>query len=565
MTSKLSFFKKNSSTNSPLEITPLGGLGQFGMNMLIVRFKNTTLMIDAGSMFPDSDDFGIERLIPDLEYLTKDNSKIDALILTHAHEDHIGAVPYLWRTLECNVYATPFTLALLEEKLIDHGLNSTSRCSPVKPGDIVAIGEMEVEFIPVNHSIPGALAIAIDSPVGNIFHTGDFKLEDNIPTSQQMNLDRIKEIGKKNVLALLSDSTNVFSDIVGLTELDVMQNLERLLKEARKLVVVAVFSSSINRIQTLTTLAKNTHRQIVFLGQRLKRNVKIAEDLGLLSIPKDLQINEDQLCEQPPHKTLCVTTGSQGEPFSALSRIARGDHKNITLSTEDTVIFSSRTIPGNELKISRIMDQITNSGATIIDISDRGVHSSGHATAKDLKATINAIKPKYFIPIHGNHRNLVQHAKLAEKEMPEDSLTLVLKNGNRARFDREGNVSQDNIPTGFLLVDNTRHVLQGPETIKTRRELAKNGIVIISLTVNHATKSLLTHPSIKGLGLVNNELSYDLIKHIPTLIEKMYREHNLDSDTDYEFLKGQIKLEVRKLFKKRLGSRPIIMPIVLEV
>ena len=565
MTSNSSTFKKNNSIKPTLEVTPLGGLGQFGMNMLVVRFRNTTLMIDAGSMFPDSEDFGIERIIPDLEYLSKNYPKVDALILTHAHEDHIGAVPYLWNTVDCHVYGSSFTLALLEEKLIDHGIKSASRCSPVEAGDIVAVGEMDIEFIPVTHSIPGAFAVAINSPNGTILHTGDFKIEENIPTGQQMNLDRLREIGKTNVLALLSDSTNVFSDIAGLTELDVMQALKQFLRQAKRLVVVAVFSSSIHRLQTLTNLAQTTNRQIVFLGQRLKRNAEIAENLGLLSIPKDLQITEEQLCDYQPNQILCVTTGSQGEPFSALSRIARGDHKNVILSTGDTVIFSSRPIPGNQLKILRLIDQITQSGAEIIDISDGEVHASGHATARDLKAIINTIRPQYFIPIHGSHRNLAQHARLAEKEIPEHSSTLLLKNGKRARFDHERNVSQDTIPTGFVFVDKTRRILRGPETLKTRRELAKNGIVIISMTVNRAKTSLLAPPSVKTLGLDNHEISNDLINHISTLIEKIYRGQYRESDTNYEFLKEQIKLEVRKVFKKTIGNRPIVTSIVLEV
>tara|TARA_B100001123_G_scaffold430299_2_gene550032 strand:+ start:11339 stop:13036 length:1698 start_codon:yes stop_codon:yes gene_type:complete len=565
MTPNLPNHQDNDTMNSTLEIIPLGGLGQFGMNMLVVRFEHTTLMIDAGSMFPDSEDFGVERIIPNFEYLTKDISIIDALILTHGHEDHIGAVPYLWNTFNFPVYGTPFTLSLLKEKLLDHNLDATPRCSAVNCGDTLTVGQFKVEFISVAHSIPGSLAIAIKSPYGTIFHTGDFKIEKNIPTGQQINLGRLREIGKQNVLALLSDSTNVSTDTDGLTEKDVMETLERLLQKATKLVAVAIFSSSIHRIQSLTTLAQTTHRKIVFLGQRLKRNVEIAEELGLLAISKDLQINEEHLRDYPPEQILCVTTGSQGEPFSALSRIARGDHKNVTLSSGDVVIFSSRVIPGNELKISRLIDQITQRGIEIIDISDEEVHASGHATATDLKVIINTLKPQYFIPIHGNYRKLTQHAHLAEKEMPTHSSVLMVKNGTRVCFDHKRNVTQNTIPAGLLFIDKTRHIHRSPDIIKIRRELAKSGIVIISVAVNRAKNSLVSPPSVKAIGLIDNKISNDLIKHIPTMIEKIYRNQHLESDTDYESLEGQIKLEVRRVFKKRLGSRPLIMPIVMEV
>ena len=565
MTPNLPNHQDNDTMNSTLEIIPLGGLGQFGMNMLVVRFEHTTLMIDAGSMFPDSEDFGVERIIPNFEYLTKDISIIDALILTHGHEDHIGAVPYLWNTFNFPVYGTPFTLSLLKEKLLDHNLDATPRCSAVNCGDTLTVGQFKVEFISVAHSIPGSLAIAIKSPYGTIFHTGDFKIEKNIPTGQQINLGRLREIGKQNVLALLSDSTNVSTDTDGLTEKDVMETLERLLQKATKLVAVAIFSSSIHRIQSLTTLAQTTHRKIVFLGQRLKRNVEIAEELGLLAISKDLQINEEHLRDYPPEQILCVTTGSQGEPFSALSRIARGDHKNVTLSSGDVVIFSSRVIPGNELKISRLIDQITQRGIEIIDISDEEVHASGHATATDLKVIINTLKPQYFIPIHGNYRKLTQHAHLAEKEMPTHSSVLMVKNGTRVCFDHKRNVTQNTIPAGLLFIDKTRHIHRSPDIIKIRRELAKSGIVIISVAVNRAKNSLVSPPSVKAIGLIDNKISNDLIKHIPTMIEKIYRNQHLESDTDYESLEGQIKLEVRRVFKRRLGSRPLIMPIVMEV
>ena len=414
--SNYSYPTKSKTENRTLEITALGGLGQFGMNMLIVRFENTNLMIDAGSMFPDSEDFGIERIIPDLEYLRGNHAKIDGLILTHAHEDHIGAVPYLWDMVDGYVYGTAFTLALLEEKLIDHGLNSESKFSTVESGNIVTVGEMQIEFITVAHSIPGSLAIAVYSPLGTILHTGDFKIEKSLPSGPQMDLTDFEAIGRNNVLALLSDSTNITAGQDSLTEVDVMKTLKALFQKTKRLVVVAIFSSSIHRIQTLTNLAFITNRKIALLGKRLERNAGIAKRLGLLAIPKDLQIGEEELHEYSPEQVLCVTTGSQGERFSAMSRIARGEHKYVSISNGDTVVFSSRTIPGNEVQISRLMDQIAQRGAEIIDITVADVHASGHATASDLETMINAVNPQYFIPIHGNYRNLHKHAQLAKNE-----------------------------------------------------------------------------------------------------------------------------------------------------
>ena len=563
--SNYSYPTKSKTENRTLEITALGGLGQFGMNMLIVRFENTNLMIDAGSMFPDSEDFGIERIIPDLEYLRGNHAKIDGLILTHAHEDHIGAVPYLWDMVDGYVYGTAFTLALLEEKLIDHGLNSESKFSTVESGNIVTVGEMQIEFITVAHSIPGSLAIAVYSPLGTILHTGDFKIEKSLPSGPQMDLTDFEAIGRNNVLALLSDSTNITAGQDSLTEVDVMKTLKALFQKTKRLVVVAIFSSSIHRIQTLTNLAFITNRKIALLGKRLERNAGIAKRLGLLAIPKDLQIGEEELHEYSPEQVLCVTTGSQGERFSAMSRIARGEHKYVSISNGDTVVFSSRTIPGNEVQISRLMDQIAQRGAEIIDITVADVHASGHATASDLETMINAVNPQYFIPIHGNYRNLHKHAQLAKNELAKSVSILLLQNGDRARFDQGRKVYRDSVTAGLTFVDKTQQIVQDSATLRTRRDLAKNGIVIISTTIDRSAKPQVQRTSIETLGLIGNDNSSNLIKQIPTLIENIYRDKRIECDCDYEFFKEQIKLEVRKLFKKFLGSRPLIMPIVMEV
>src|SRR5688500_2360766 len=433
-----------------LEVVPLGGLGEFGMNMMAISWEDTTVLVDAGVMFPDPDQLGVDLIIPDMAYVEARRGKVKALVLTHGHEDHIGGVPHVMPLFDGPVYGTAMTLALVEPKLEEHGLDPGDRLKVIAPRQTVTIGPFSIEFIRVTHSMPDCVALAITTPVGIIVHTGDFKIDQTPLDGQYFDMHRFAELGKQGVLALFADSTNI--DRKGFTgpEIEVIDAFEELFTSTQGKLVVAAFSSSIYRMQLLVDLAAQFERKVAFVGRSMVRNSEIAQRLGYLRIPAGLQIRDADVQNYASQDILCVTTGSQGEPQAALSRISIDDHRFVRLSPDDVVVFSARAIPGNEKAISRTMSHVARRGADVITPDMKHVHVSGHGAAEELKLVTSLIGPRYFIPIHREYRQLSQLARVAKRVMggPDRAMPVLLaQDGDIIQFDRQGARIADKAPT----------------------------------------------------------------------------------------------------------------------
>ena len=529
---------------STLEIVPLGGLGEFGMNMMAVSWENTTIVIDAGVMFPDPDQLGVDLIIPDLTYLESRRDQMRALILTHGHEDHIGAVPHVLPLFDGPVYGTAMTLALIEPKLEEHSIAAGDRLKTVKPHDVVTVGPFSVEFIRVTHSMPDCVALAITTPVGVIVHTGDFKIDQTPIDGEHFDLHRFAELGRSGVLALFADSTNI--DRKGFTgpEIEVIDAFEELFTSTHGKLVVATFSSSIYRMQVLVDLAVQFERRVAFVGRSMVKNAEIAQRLGFLRIPAGVQIRDVDVPSHASQDLLCITTGSQGEPQSALPRISIDDHRFVRLGPDDTVVFSARPIPGNEKAIARTISHIARRGADVVTESIKHVHVSGHGSAEELKLVLSLVRPRYFVPIHGEYRHLAQHAREAQRVLAgtEQKLQVLLaENGDVIQFDERGARIADKAPAGRVLIDVTRIGEIGDEVLRDRRHLAGDGVVVAVVAINRQTGMLVGDPEIVARGFV------------------------VEERTDQGLMTEKLRVELRRFFKKRSGRRPLVLPVLMEI
>ena len=463
-----------------LEIVPLGGLGEFGMNMMAITWGETTLLVDAGVMFPDPELLGVDRIIPDLSYVQQKGGAA-ALVLTHGHEDHIGGVPHVVPHVHGPIYGTPLTLAMVEPKLREHGLEKATTLNPVRPRERVTIGPFAVEFIRVTHSMPDCVALAIHTPLGVIVHTGDFKIDQTPLDGEPFDIHRFAQLGAEGVLALFADSTNI--DRPGFTgsETEIIPAFEEIFSSATGRLIVGAFSSSIYRMQILVDLAAQFDRKVAFIGRGMIENSQIAQRLGYLHIPAGVQIRDSDVATYPAQDILCLSTGSQGEPLSALSRIAIDDHRYVKLSEDDTVVLSARAIPGNEKAIGRVTNHIARRGATVIQEGMKHVHVSGHGSEEELKLMLSLVRPRYFIPIHGEYRQLARHASVAKRVFagrdprPE---VLLIENGAWLIVDEQGARVDEKVAVGRVLIDGTRLGEVADEVLRDRRHLAGDGLVV---------------------------------------------------------------------------------------
>jgi len=548
-----------------LEIVPLGGLGEFGMNMLALTWGETTIVIDAGVMFPDPELLGVDRIIPDLTYLQQKGGAA-ALVLTHGHEDHIGGVPHVMPHLNGPIYGTPFTLALVEPKLKEHGLDDRPM-QTVRPRDRVTIGPFEIEFIRVTHSMPDCVALAIRTPVGLVVHTGDFKIDQTPIDGEHFDLHRFGELGSEGVLALLADSTNV--DRRGFTgsENDVIEAFEEIFTSASGKLIVSAFSSSIYRMQIVVDLAAQFERKVAFVGRGMIENSAIAQRLGYLRVPGGLQIRDTEIANYPAQDVLCLTTGSQGEPMSALSRIAVDDHRHVKLADDDTVVISARAIPGNEKSIGRVMNHLARRGTNVIHEGTKHVHVSGHGSEEELKLVLSLIKPRYFIPVHGEYRQLSHHARVARRVFagrdPQPEI-LLIENGDVVAFDGEGARMAGKAPVGRVLIDGTRTGEIGDEVLRDRRHLAEDGLVVPVVAINKQTGLLEGVPDIITRGFVM-ENSQDLLADGARLLAEVIEQASLEERTDQGIIKEKLRVELRRFFRKRSGRRPFVLPVIMEI
>ncbi|HEV8347032.1 MAG TPA: ribonuclease J, partial [Vicinamibacterales bacterium] len=453
-----------------LEVVALGGLGEFGMNMLALSWGETTIVVDAGVMFPDPELLGVDRIIPDLAYLQQ-KGRVSALVLTHGHEDHIGGVPHLAPLVDGPIYGTPLTLALVEPKLEEHGLAGARSLVPVRPRERVSIGPFGVEFIRVTHSMPDCVALAIHTPVGVIVHSGDFKIDQTPIDGEHFDVHRFAQLGMDGVLALFADSTNI--DRRGFTgsEREVTEAFEEIFTSATGKLIVAAFASSIYRIQIVVDLATQFNRKVAFVGRGMIQNSEIAQRLGYLRMPAGVQIRDSDVASYPAQDVLCLSTGSQGEPLSALSRIAIDDHRFVKVTEDDTVVISARAIPGNEKAIGRVINHLARRGADVIHEGIKHVHVSGHGSEEELKLMLSLVRPRYFVPIHGEFRQLSQHARIAERVFagrePKPQILLV-ENGDVLQFDAEGARVAGKATVGRVLIDGTRTGEVGDQVLRDR-------------------------------------------------------------------------------------------------
>jgi ribonuclease J len=548
-----------------LEIVALGGLGEFGMNMLALSWGETTIVVDAGVMFPDPELLGVDRIIPDLTYLQQ-KGRVAALVLTHGHEDHIGGVPHVLPLVDGPVYGTPLTLALVEPKLEEHGIEGTQLVT-VRPRERVTVGPFTIEFIRVTHSIPDCVALAIHTPVGVVVHTGDFKIDQTPLDGQHFDVHRLAELGTTGVLALFADSTNI--DRRGFTgsELEVVEAFEEIFTSATGKLIVAAFASSIYRMQILVDLAAQFDRKVAFVGRGMMRNSEIAMRLGYLHIPPGVQIRDSDIGTYPAQDVLCMATGSQGEPMAALSRIAIDDHRHVKVGPDDTVVLSARSIPGNEKAIGRVMNHLARRGADVIYEGIKHVHVSGHGSEEELKLMLSLVRPRFFIPVHGEFRQLSKHARIAERVFagrdPKPEIILT-EDGDLLQFDGAGGRIAGKAPVGRILIDDTRTGEIGDEVLRDRRHLAEDGLVIPVVAINKQTGVIEGVPDIITRGFVMED-SQALLADGARLLTEVIAQASLEERTDQGLIKEKLRVELRRFFRKRSGRRPFVLPVIMEI
>ena len=548
-----------------LEVVPLGGLGEFGMNMLALTWGETTIVVDAGVMFPDPELLGVDRIIPDMTYLQQ-NRRVAALVLTHGHEDHIGAVPHVLPVVHGPVYGTALTLAMVAPKLEEHGIDGRELIA-VRPHDRVTVGPFEIEFIRVTHSMPDCVALAIRTPAGVVVHTGDFKIDQTPIDGEHFDVHRFAQLGAEGVLALFADSTNI--DRRGFTgsEREVIEAFEEIFTSATGKLIVAAFASSIYRMQILVDLATQFDRKVAFVGRGMIENSQIAQRLGYLSIPAGVQIRDSDVPMYPSHDVLCLATGSQGEPQAALSRIAIHDHRFVKIGDDDTVVISARAIPGNEKAIGRVINHLARRGADVIHEGIKHVHVSGHGSEEELKLMLSLVRPRYLVPVHGEYRQLSQHARVANRVFagrdPRPEI-LLAEDGDVLHFDEHGARIAGKAPVGRVLIDDTRTGEVGDEVLRDRRHLAEEGLVVPVVAINKQTGALEGTPDIIARGFVMED-SEALLAEGARVLSDVIEQASVEERTDQGLIKEKLRIELRRFFRKRSGRRPFVLPVIMEI
>ena len=547
---------------------PLGGLGEFGMNMTAIRYGDDIIVIDCGMMFPEAELLGVDLVMPDLTYLKENAANIRGLILTHGHEDHIGAVPYFLGDIDVPVYGTAFTLALVERRLEEYDLEHDPVFHKIKPKQIVDIGPFQVEFIHVTHSIVSAVALAITTPLGVIIHTGDFKVDPTPTDNELFDLHTLADYGKRGVLLLLADSTNSDRDGYTQSERAVRPRMEEIFNRSERRIVVACFSSSIHRIQLVLDLAQEYGRRVAFAGRSMITVTEIAHSLGLLDIPDGILLRPQDVMALPAEKVAILMSGTQGEPMSALSRVAVDNHKHISVERGDTVVLSSRIIPGNEKAIFRMIDHMERRGTDVMYGSmNPPLHVSGHGSVEEMKLVLNLVRPRYFMPIHGEYRQLTKHARLAEHLRfagLEDSF--VMESGEVLEIDKHGARRGGRVPVGRVCIDSGSIDDAVPEmVIRDRRLLSEDGIVLPIITINRHSGRVENAPEIVSRGFALAEDGSEFMSHARAVVAKTLEGSNQEEKTDWGVMKEKIRADLKRYIVKETSRRPLIMPVILEI
>ena len=549
---------------SVLEAIALGGLGEFGLNMLLVVWNDTGILIDAGSMFPGPELLGVDLVVPDVSCIAERVGRLQAIVLTHGHEDHIGALPYVWPLLDGPVYGTPLTLALVAPKLEEHGFDPSGRLHVVAPGDTVAIGELNIEFIRVTHSMPDCVAVAIHTPAGVIIHTGDYKFDETPLDDRRTDTHRLAELGRLGVLALFGDSTNIDRPGVSGSERDVASGLEEVLERSNGKILITTFASSLYRIQLVANMADQFGRKLAFAGRGIVENTKLGERLGHLRFPAGLRIRDHEVSRYLPRDVVCLATGSQGEPTAALSRIATGEHRHLALEPGDVVVFSARAIPGNGKAIGRVMDHIARRGAKLVHGDRSPVHVSGHASEDELKLMLSLVRPRYFVPIHGEYRFLADHARVAAELAADEMEVLLVENGQVVRFSPGPGRIVGGVKTGRTLLDGTRSGEVVEAVLRQRQHLAREGVVVPVVTINRQRVGVVGTPEVITRGMVLDEQASMLLEALPELVREIVEKEHHDELPEQGQVAEQVRSELQRVFRKQLGRRPVVLPVVME-
>ena len=554
---------------------PLGGLGEFGMNMLALRYGDDLIVIDAGLMFPETELLGVDIVIPDITYLKQNRDALRAIILTHGHEDHIGALPYILDEINVPIYGTKFTLALLSKKLEEHALTESATLHEVRPGEKVEIGPFAIEFIYVTHSTIDCVALAIRTPLGVVIHTGDFKMDPTPTDLRPFDLHAFAEYGQQGVLALFSDSTNVERPGYTPSERAVWPRIEELCRAAPRKVIVSCFATSIHRIQQVIDIAARLDRKISFVGRSMVDNVEIAHDLGRLRIPDGIVVRSQDLKTFDPRKLVVLVSGSQAEPMSALSRLAVDNHRFLALNENDTVILSARIIPGNEKAIFRMIDHMFRHNALVYyeDGAGAPIHVSGHPSQEELKLILNLVRPRYFVPIHGEYRHLFRHAALAHQVGAVSGEIFVLETGRPVEFTSEGAargepcraIQREPVTAGRVCVDSGSLEEIEEVVIRDRRHLAEDGVVIPIIAIDKHTGRMESFPEIVTRGFLASEDGHAVMASAREVILRTIEGSNPEEKTDWSVIKEKIRTDLRRFLSKQTSKRPLILPVILEV
>ncbi|MDX9714663.1 MAG: ribonuclease J [Dissulfurispiraceae bacterium] len=554
----------HSTASTTLQIIPLGGVEEIGLNMTVFKYNDDIIVVDSGLMFPEEDMLGIDFVIPDFSYLIENKDKVRGILLTHGHEDHTGALPFVLKEIKAPVFGTALTLALVKEKLIEHEIDDIEFIQ-VKPRDSVDLGNFKIEFVRVTHSIVDGVAICISTPVGRIVHTGDFKLDPTPVDGELMDFHKFSEYGEKGTLLLLSDSTNSEKGGFTFSEKEVRRAFEDIFARSSGRIIISTFASNIHRIQQAVDVAVQYNRKIIMCGRSIVTNSQIALDHGYLKIPQDEWMRLETLKDIPDDQVVIITTGSQGEPLSVLSRIASDEHKHIKIKPGDTVILSAKAIPGNERSIGRIINRLMKRGAEVIYEKVSEIHVSGHASKEELKLMINLVKPRFFVPVHGEYRQLNQHAKLAEKSgVPKENI-FILEDGSILETDGITCTKNGKVSSGRIFIDGKG--ITGVEDIvlRDRRRLGHDGIVIVIAGIEKISKKVISGPDIISKGFMFEEMSAEFLGEAKLVVAETLENMDIDTITDTAMVQAKIRSALKKYIKNSMQRRPMIMPIIMEV
>ena len=548
-----------------LKIIPLGGLGEIGLNMMVFEYGSTLFMVDAGLMFPEDYMLGVDFVIPDMAYLRQSRARLAGIVLTHAHEDHIGALPYLLKDFKAPVFGTPFTLGLVRQKLEEFELLSSAALHSFLPDETLKLGSFSLEFIRVGHSVLDGVGIAIQTPLGTIIHTGDFKIGYGSVDGMETDVNKFAKYGEEGVLALLSDSTNVEREGYPISDKEIYETLTRITARSSGRVIVALFASNIARTQMILNIAKANRKKIVFDGKSIETSVRIAIEMGYLDIRDNHIIQIEQIADYEDDKIIIITTGTQGEPMSSLARMSAGTHRQIKIKKGDTVVLSSKFIPGNERAIAKIINNLYRKGADVIYEKISDIHVSGHAFREELKLMIKLTQPRYFLPVHGEYRHLILHSRLAkEVGIPEENI-LLAENGQVIEFDKNGGRISGRVSTGRVLIDGKGVGDVGRSVLKERRALSEEGLVAVTMAFDEETGVVVYGPEIVSRGFVFQTESGYLLEDAQCVVLEIVEEIAPEVPNRVDKIRSKIKTALRQYFFFTIGRRPVILPFIMEV